>query len=243
MLKRFVLTLISAVLIFSATAAEASKKVRSPYVTEGQWALEHFGTYGFDKSDSKDGVYKSKVALGYGVTDWWKVEFEAVIEDAVGDELTYKASEIVNKFQLTEKGEYWLDAGLYTAYEFFRDSNRADKVEAKILLAKPMGDYTHFVSIDFDREVGDNASDVTEGGLNYELSYKYSDDWKFGGEYFSDYGDLSSTGSWSTQSHQVGPYAKYYIPGTQVELQLGWLFGISSGATDHELKWELEYKF
>ena len=61
----------------ASSPALARKKVESPYVEKGEWSIEHYGAHEFENENSSDNYeYKSYTALGYGVTDWWKVELE-----------------------------------------------------------------------------------------------------------------------------------------------------------------------
>jgi hypothetical protein len=66
---------------------------------------------------------------------------------------------------------------------------------------------------------------------------------KAGFEYYGEFGELSDTPDYSEQSHQIGPVIAFDVANTGVEAKLGYLAGISRGAFDSAVKWELEYEF
>jgi hypothetical protein len=110
----------AAVALLIATPALAAKKVYSPIVEKGEWEVEHYGSYGREHGSDDSYQYKSYTGVGYGLTDWWKVEAEAILTDEKGTSLTYDATELVNHFQFWEEGEMPFDMGLYLAYEMPR---------------------------------------------------------------------------------------------------------------------------
>lgn len=242
-LSRFLMIIALAPLLIPAPLY-AAKKVRSPYVSEGEWSLEHYGSYGFEHENSDDEYeYKSKSSIGYGVTDWWKVELEGILKNTPNNNTEYYATEFVNKFQFWEKGEYYLDMGLYTAYEKHRDSDKADVIEAIIIAAKDFGTSSHRANFIMEQEIGSNRSADLEWGVAWQSFWPVSDAAKLGFEYYGAYGEMNDMQSYAQQSHQIGPVVAFDIPHTEVEMKLGYLAGISSDAFDSTVKWELEWEF
>lgn len=224
----------------------SEKKVESPYVEKGEWSIEHYGAHEFENENSSDNYeYKSYTALGYGVTDWWKVELEGIVKNQPGDNTEYSATELVNKFQFWEEGEMPFDMGVYTAYEKHRDSSKADVLEAIFAIAKNHGTSEHTANIIFEQAIGSDRpkGQGLEFGLAWSSMWEMEDDWEVGFEYYGAFGEIDNIPTYSRQSHQIGPVIEFEIPGSEVEVKLGYLAGISSAAYDSTVKWELEWEF
>ncbi len=225
------------------TQAHATKKVYAPYVEAGELELEFRGGYDIDDDSDVDGAWKQKYAVGYGVNDFWFTEIygEFEKEGERGADTEFTAVEWENRFQLTQPGEYWLDLGLLTEYKYNTEGG-ADKVEAKLLLAKDVGDYTHLANLILERQIGEDSNDETEGGLGWSSRYRYKKSFEPGFEIHSDFGSLSGDGqSYDEQKHLAGPVAYGKIG--RFKYDAGVLFGVSSAAPDATLKAILEYEW
>lgn len=228
------------VMIFSQEAF-ATKKVYSPLVEQGELEFEWRGGYEIDESDSKDGKQKQKYALGYGATDWWFTELYGEIErEPNQNEFDFTAIEWENRFQLTEQGQYWLDVGLYFAYETTVKDKTADKIEGKILLEKSIGDFTHTANIIFEQQIGGGAEDEIESGLAWASRYRWTQYFEPGVEWYSNFGELKEHQAYAQQKHQVGP--AFYGKIGSVKYDIGYLFGLTDSAPEGTLKWILEYE-
>ncbi len=238
--------LISAItaLITSSAIAGGANKVRSPYVTQGQWKIEHYGTVSFENENVSDHYeYKSKTEIGYGVTDWWKMGVEAELKNTAGENTEYNATEFVNKFQFWDKDTHSIDMGLYLAYETHRASSKADKIEAFLLMAKDFGSSAHRANIVLEQQIGSKRTKELELGVAWQSFWNTTDTLKTGFEYYGEFGEISSIPSYTQQEHLLGPVIKFYIPHTRIETKLGYLAGISSAAKESTFKWEFEYAF
>jgi hypothetical protein len=221
--------------------AFATKKVYSPIVEGGELEFEWRGSYDFDDRDSKDGEQKQKYAVGYGVTDWWFTELYGEIErEAEQDEFDLTSIEWENRFQLTEQGQYWLDAGLYFAYETTVQNKKADKIEGKILLEKSFANFTHTANIIFEKQVGGGAEEETEAGLAWSSRYRWKEYFEPGFEWHSNFGELKEHNPYDEQKHQAGPVFSGKVG--PVKYDIGYLFGITDPAPEGELKWIMEYE-
>ncbi|MCI5050574.1 MAG: hypothetical protein MRY32_09670 [Rickettsiales bacterium] len=237
-------TALLAFTLLHATAAHAAKKVYSPGVEQGEWELEHYGSYGFEHEDGSDDYeYKSKTAIGYGLTDWWKFELEAIAKNVPGNNLEYYATEFVNKFEFWEQGEIPFSMGVYTAYETHRDDSKADKLELKFLFKKELEESEHKFNLIVERGIGSKRGPGVEWGVAWASMWEMQGHWELGFEYYGEFGELHNMHSYGEQSHQIGPVVEFEIPGTELEAKLGYLAGISSAAFDSTIKWELEWEF
>lgn len=235
-------TAASAVLVLLAGPANATKTVTSPYVTKGELELKWKGGYTHDDDDQgDDGAWAQKATVEYGVTDRFQVEAEAEVEnpgDSDNTDLTALALE--GKIELTEQGQYWVDVGLKGAYEF-NLADGADKVEAKLLLAKDTGKLHHRANLILEREVGNESDDETDFGVAVSSRYKMSKMFEPGVELYSDFGSLSDSSDFDDEDHRMGPVA--YGKLGEFKYEAGYLFGLSDSAPDGMLKAVVSYEW
>ncbi len=231
--------------------ADAEKHVYSPIVQKGEWEIETKGLYDIDRSKDKNAVQEYKNAIGYGVTDRWATELYGEFErgseededgNAKLSRVKFTNLEWENRYQLTEQGQYWLDAGIYFAWEIPMREKNPGKVEGKILLEKSLQNFTHTANIIFNKEVGGGTTEETTAGVAWSSRYRLSTHFQPGFEYWIDFGQLNKHLPYDEQSHQVGP-AFYGRLTPRIKYDVGYLFGISRAAPDGELKWVLEYEF
>lgn len=221
--------------------AFATKKVYSPIVEGGELEFEWRGSYDFDSRSSKDGAQKQKYAVGYGITDWWFTELYGEIEKEAGqNEFDFTAIEWENRFQMTEQGRYWVDAGLYFAYETTVQNKTADKIEGKILLEKSFTDFTHTANIILEKQVGGGSDEETEAGLAWSSRYRFEEYFEPGFEWHSNFGEIKEHKPYDKQKHQAGPV--FYGKVGPVKYDIGYLFGITDSAPEGVIKWILEYE-
>jgi len=230
------------------SCAHAAERIYSPYVTPGELEIEYFGSRSFDNDSSKDNEQKQQFSVGYGVNEWWKTEFYSKFDKEPGDKLRFDEWEWENIFQLTERGEYWLDVGASFAYEWTPQSNRADTVETRLILAKDFDKTSHILNVIAEKNVGSGPKEGLEGKLLWSSRYNYSRYFEPGFEIESDFGELKKTGSFDNQKHYIGPAAYGKIPlhfterGDGLKYRVGYLFGVSEAASDGQAIAQLEYE-
>ena len=166
-----------------------------------------------------------------------------MLKNTPGKNTEYNATELVNKFQFWEKGDYYFDVGLYTAYETHRDSGEPDVIEGILIVAKDFGTSSHRANLIMEQEIGSKRGSDLEWGAAWQSVWRVCDDAKAGFEYYGEFGEMNNMPTYSRQSHQIGPVVAFDIPGTELEMELGYLAGISSDAFDSTVKWELEWEF
>lgn len=232
------------VIAVCAIAAPAhALDVDSPYVEKGIMEVEMKNRVDFDSRSSEDRFRQHEVGVGYGVTNWWGIEIGGEWERNPGSGYQFTATEIENVFQLTDPGEYWLDAGLEAKYEISHESGGADKVELFALLAKQTNQFTHVANIGIEQEVAESSRN-----RNPELAAKWMTryNWKPminpGIEYYGEYGEMSDPSDYDDQKHRLGPVL-YGKLGHGFKYELGWLFGLSKATEDHAVKFNIEYEF
>lgn len=236
-----VLILLGIFILFQSPSVFATKKVYSPLVEKGELELEARGGYTIDEDDDQDGEMKQKYAIGYGFTNRWFAEVYGIIEKEPGEDHEFSEIEIENRIQLFEQGQYWLEAGLYFAYEVSLEDDGSDVVEPKILLEKSIGQFTHDLNIIFEKELDSEASNEFESGLGWSTRYRWCEKFEPGFELHSEFGEIGNSGSFDDQEHLMGPviYGKLW---GHLKYDIGYLFGISDEAPDGLFKWILEYE-
>jgi hypothetical protein len=144
-----------------------------------------------------------------------------------------------NKFQLGERGAFWADPGVKVEYEHNLQGG-PDEIQAKFLLAKAMGKFSNLANVSISREVGEDSEDEFGYGFSYGLSYEHSEDFAYGLEWYSDFGNFED--DFDDQGHQVGPVV-YGDAAGLFEYEAGALIGVSDGAPDALFKLALEKEF
>jgi hypothetical protein len=234
------IALLSTLAILLPYTAHAAYYVYSPRVEKG--ILEIESKNAFDFNDHGDDERQHKLAVGYGVTNWWALELYGEWEKESRHGYDYTATEIENIFQFTDPGEYWLDVGAKLEYEFNDEPNSPDKVEAGLLLEKRYTDFTHTANFVVVQEVGENANNNPEWEVAWRSLYMYQPMLNPGFEYYGEFGEVAHSGSFDEQSHHLGPViAGTIYPGLKYDL--GLLFGLSDSASDKAVKFNLEYEF
>jgi len=228
-------------------SAYADKQVFEPYAEQGEWEYETTGLYDIDPAKNKNAVQEYKNAIGYGVNSFWHTELEAEMETLPTDNsitgLKATHMEWENFFQLAPKGQYWLDPGVYFAYEAPLINKQVGKFEGKILLEKSMDKITNILNISFNKEVGGSAANPhMDGGISWSTKYRLSEYYEPGVEYYDDFSAVTHQLDYNQQSHQVGPVFYGRIT-RHISYNIGYLFGISATAPRGELKWIIEYEF
>jgi len=249
--KNILLMVIGLIGLFGLShPAFAEKHVYSPIIEQGEIEFETTGTYDLDHSKEKNAVQEYKNAIGYGVTERWATELYGEFErqpQQNGDGTTHLSSvkfthlEWENRYQLTEQGQYWLDAGIYFAYEIPMKEKDPGKIEGKILLEKSTQQFTHTANIIFNKEVGGGTTQETDAGFAWSSRYRLSKYFQPGFEYWIDFGEINKHRAFNEQHHQIGP-AFYGFLMPHVKYDIGYLFGMSKAAPAGELKWILEYE-
>jgi len=225
--------------------ALADYKVYSPYVEKDTLEIEARGHIVTDRNPERRSARQDKFEIGYGVTDWWSTSFFTEHEREPGETYRRSATAWENIFQLTERGKYWLDAGLYVEYASAADKNAADTLELKLLLEKNIGKFSNTVNLIFEREVGKNASRDVETSYAWRTRYRWKPELEPGIEIYGGLGDLDGLKVSSAYSHQAGPVisGKFRLDSKSALLyQVGYLFGLNHNSDDGAVKWQLEYE-
>jgi len=240
LLCRYMLLLLFASLMYASSAF--AKKVYSPNVEKGELEFEYNLDVTVDGNPRKNKTNQHQFELSYGITDHWLSEVTGVFTDAPEQKFRYSAFKWENIYQLFEPGAQWLDAGLYLEYFVPASGQNAKQaLEFKLLLEKQTGAWKHTLNIVLAKQFGDSAQDISYG-------YAWRSKWQLarafnpGFEAFGTIGPLRKFRPVDQQSHLIGPvlYGKLT---DNLEYEIGYLFGLTRGSVDGNVKFNLELAF
>lgn len=234
-LKKYFL-LCAGILVFAPVDAHATKTVTSPYVTKGKATVEWRGGYEFD--EDADNTWRTRNQFAYGFTDFYELKISGDTRNRGDTEFTDVDFE--NKFQLTPKGQYFVDVGL--RLDLTRSLNGgADGAGGKLLFGKKTGEFSHLLNLEAGREIGGESNNNDwVFGASYAIAHPLTDQLSLGAEWYSDFKDFNN--SYSEQDHRVGPVL-YGTAFGSVKYQAGILAGVSEAAPDVTLKTTINYSF
>jgi len=169
-------------LFISANAVAGVDKVYYPYVHEGELEIETRAVHKFDDEDE----HKVRLGVGYGVNSFWFVEGYVIGKQKTGGSFDIVDVEIENKFQLTEQGQYWLDAGLLVELEKSTDGD-VWEIVAGPLFQKQIKDWVITTNFLVEKKFG---SDISTRGVELkgaaQLKYRLSPGLEPALEYYGD---------------------------------------------------------
>jgi hypothetical protein len=239
----------SAILALAAMpgSALADFKVQLPDAETGEFELEEVGSYGRSGNNATNNEQSFVHELGYGVNNWWHTELEVETDRPGGpgnhlkfDQLTWE-----NRFQFTERGQYWLDPGFFIEYGHGMLMGMPDETKFGPILRKEFLGAANTVNLFFEKELGPGAA----GRPNFVYAWetRFLTGW-FIEPGFQAYGQPGPIGHFapiSQQDHRIGPqlFAEIHNlgPGT-LKANGGVLFGLTPATPRQTWRWQLEYE-
>jgi hypothetical protein len=239
---------LAAVGVFAvAQPAAAEFRVRLPMVAEGELALEHNGSYGFDHQPAKRGEQSYTSEVEKAVNAWWLTEFELEGGRDPGADSHTDVTAVTweNLFLLTEPGEYWADFGFFAEYGRATQSHSPDQATFGPIISKVLGPTVNTLNLFFAKDVGNRAAGSTAVSLAWQTRLTLSRFFDPGIEVYSAPGTLTSFTPLQRQDDRAGPvvYGSLRSFGTsKFNYELGYLFGLTRAAPAGTIKWKLEYE-
>lgn len=168
-----------------------------------------------------------------------------------GQHLIWNATTIENFFQLTERGKYWLDVGLFAEYAQETGPTEPSGVTFGPLLYKEIPnvlgvDTAHKLNVLFSRDVGPNSSKATGLFVAWQSVALLHPLFAPGFEYYGIIDDISHAGTFNQQQHFVGPVLtgeQSFSPFGKLKYEVGYLFGMTTATPKGSVRWKLEYEF
>jgi len=210
--------------------------------------IEQEGSAGFDRSPEGDGGRDYSLDLGTGVTRWWHlgVELEGEREAGPGTALQVDGLQLDSLVRLTEPGEGWIDAGLYTEYTRSAQHRRETPDDLLVggVFLKDIGRTTHTLNLFLDRGF---SPDEDVAGLRF--SYAWQSRWNLWRpfapaiEVFGQAGRIDRPDGFEQGQLIIGPVATGAIllgPVGRLRYEAGYLFGATDASPSGTLRWKIE---
>jgi FTR1 family protein len=226
--------------------AGPASKVYTLNIEAGESELEFLGGTYDDDNNTVDGERAWKVAIGHGITDWWKSEVEFEWEKEPGEGTKYTEVEWVNVFRFSEPGEYFVDVGLFTELKFSDESDDANKLEIGPMFQKEIGRTVNNLNLIWVRDYGSNADHDTEFEYTWQSRWKGNPALEFGVQGMGETGNWDDMNSGHDQEHKMGPAIFGEIktgPGhNKMKYDAAVLVGMTDDTPDTTLRFQLEYE-
>jgi len=165
---------------------------------------------------------KPQLELEYGITDGWDVAMYQVWEfknKRYENDSEYKGFKLRTRYKIGEKGKFFVDPLLYFEYIRDDDFSKPNAGEAKLVLAKDLGDF----NVSYNQIIKRNLE--REGKTDHEyatgISYAFTPQLRFG---------LESKGNYPQEKYAVGPTVSYSFK--RGFIALGAVFGLNKRTDD-----------
>jgi len=231
-MRRPLLFIAGFALLFTTAANADVDKVYHPYVEQDTYELESrlislldrelaasFSVYrfGFGKDISED-LFVELYLIGAKESDQ-KIELEAYEVEAL--------------YQLTEQGEYWLDAALLVEVERETDSENWEGNFA-LILEKEFGRWSAALNIHNQNQIGNDQKRDWQRSQAFQMRYRYSSQIEPGFEIYSDQNNFF-----------VGPVilGQVNLDSSKLNWEVGIVKEFNHSGTDNVLRALLEYEF
>jgi hypothetical protein len=226
--------------------AGAADYVYTPTVEYGEREID----FKFGATSPLDGNRSqgASIGYGYGAEEYWFTEVY-VKQERNGSDIANLA-EWENKFQLTDTGEYPVDAGLITELEAPLSANTPWEFKIGPLFQTEFGKLQLNGNLLFERAFGKaDASGVpysTNFSYQWQAKYRWQPVFEFGLQGFGDMGKWNDWDKQADQSHRIGPavFGKFALGNRQaIRYNAAWLFGVSDAAPSNTFRMQVEYEF
>lgn len=238
----------AALMVFGVARADELRLISPNEIDYREIEIEHEGAAGFDRSPDKTGGRDYSLDLGTGVTRWWHVgvELEWDREAGPGAPVQLDGAQFESLVRLTEPGEGWLDAGLYTEYtrSALHGRETPDDLLVGGVFLKDIGRTTHTLNLFFDRAF---SPDEDVSGLRF--SYAWQSRWNLWRQFapaieaFGRAGRVDRPDGFQEGQLIVGPVATGSFllgPAGKLRYEAGYLFGATNASPSGTIRWKLE---
>lgn len=214
--------------------------------------------YGEKEIDFKYGIATQKdgqknraasMGLGYGATEHWFTEVYLHYTRDSGMETRLETVEWENKFQLTEAGEYPVDAGLLVEFEYPNSPSAPRELRISALLQKDIDRIQLNANLYLERNIGGTQEPddphTTGFGYQWQAKYRWLPQFEYGLQGFGETGEWNTWEPANQQIHTLGPalFGKFAIGSHHLKYNAAWLTGRTHASATHTLRTQVEYEF
>jgi hypothetical protein len=225
-------------------AAGPSDYVYTPTVEYGEREID----FKAGRANTHDADQNSAASLGfgYGAKPHWFTEFYAKYESQGAGPTHFDAWEWENKFQLTETGEYPVDAGFVVELERPQDHDEGYELRFGPLFETEFGKVQLNGNLLFGRNYRAAVSGPMQFGYQWQAKYRWREAFEFGLQGFADVGPWDNWDPGDRQSHRFGPAVFGKLPvgvHKAIRYNAALLLKASSGAPNTTFRMQVEYEF
>ncbi len=192
---------------------------------KGRWEAEVYVTTEIPNMHRSDiNTVKPQLELEYGITERWDVAMYQMWEfknKRLENDSEYKGFKLRTRYRIGEKGKFIVDPLLYFEYIRDDDFSKPNVGEAKLVLAKDIGDF----NISYNQIIKRNLE--REGKTDYEYAsgagYALTSRFKAG---------IESKGNFPKEKYALGPTLSYTIKPFKAYVTLGAVFGLNKKTDD-----------
>ncbi|MDE2038681.1 MAG: FTR1 family protein [Elusimicrobia bacterium] len=215
-------------------------KVYSPAVSKGERELEYRG---FATPEGQQGLAFS---ASYSPTPYWESEAYEVFHRSPAQALVGKNVTLEQRFQLSEPGERWLDAGLIVEAAIPERRNEPFEEELVPILEKQFDSIVVTLNPGLEWQSGPGYAPGTDFHYAASLKYLLNPFFSPGAEFFGEPGVIGSFPIADRQTHLTGPavYGSWHQgPRRDLRYSAALLFGLNSQTPVRALVTRLEFEF
>jgi len=226
-MKTYLSVTLSIICLLLSAAAEADQKsyvwtVEYLTLPKGGFEAEYSLTAKTsDFHESGTTGYEHQVEIEYGITDHWDAAMYQIAAQAAGESLEYAGMKIESRYRFGERGRYIVDPLLYLEYKM--DVHGEDSIEAKLVLAKDIGNLNIAYNQIIEAELG-RGSEI-EHEYAAAVSYAVHNSVRIA---------VETKGSYSEREYAIGPTISW-VQG-RFWATLGAVFGLNSRTDDMQLR-------
>lgn len=227
--------------------AQADFRVKYPDAEPGEFAVENIGSYGQDNRPAFNSEQSHTIEFEYGLTNFWQPELEFEFERAPGQNNKTVFSQITleNVFQLTERGEYWLDSGFFFEAGKAMIGHTPNETTFGPIFRKEIAGTINTVNLFFEKDVSNYAQGRPNFLYAWETRLALDTIVEPGIQAYGQPGPFGHFSPISEQDHRIGPqlFGNWHDlgPGT-LKMNAGLLFGLTPASPRRTLRWQFEYE-
>jgi len=235
---------------YAGPASAQPFEVKEPEVEKGEFEIEYNGAVqdGFPEEDDDDDDEENvrhahEVAVGYGITDFLKVEAGVALEALEVEELKATNFEIEAVLELLEQDEQGVGVGLFGAIEPRIDDDATNEVEFGPIFSFALGGVQNTANTFFERSFGRNREEGWGFAYAWQSKVELEEGLGIGIEAFGEAEDIGEDPPIDEQEHRLGPVVYYEAElgdDRELGISLGLLFGLTKSTPDVAVKWNFE---